>query len=194
MADINKVKKLREETGISVQECKKALEDTGGDLEKAKKELREKGQKMAKEKAKREADQGIVESYIHSNNKIGALIKLKCESGFVARSDEFKELAHELCMQIAAASPLFLKPEDIPEEVIDGEKKIYRKQVEGSGKSEEIVQKIIKGKLKKYKEKVSLLTQSWIKNEDKTVEDLLNEYIAKLGENIVIEEFERFEI
>lgn len=193
MADIEKIKQLRQETGISVQECKKALEEAA-DLEEAKKILREKGKKLAQEKSGREAEQGIIESYIHSNKKVGSLIKLRCESDFVAKSKEFQKLAHELCMQIAASKPLFLKPDDIPEKFLAGEREIYEKQVEGLEKPKKVINEIVEGKLEKYKKEISLLTQPWIRDEEKTIKELINEYIAKLGENIVIEDFKRFEI
>lgn len=193
MADIEKIKQLRQETGISVQECKKALEEAA-DLEEAKKILKKKGKKLAQKKSGREAEQGIIESYIHSNKKVGSLIKLRCESDFVAKSKEFQKLAHELCMQIAASKPLFLKPDDIPEKFLAGEREIYEKQVEGLEKPKKVINEIVEGKLEKYKKEISLLTQPWIRDEEKTIKELINEYIAKLGENIVIEDFKRFEI
>jgi len=122
------------------------------------------------------------------------LLELHCESDFVARSKEFKDLAHELCLQIVAMRPFFVKPEDIPEEFLDGERKIYQKQLEGSGKPQKIVEQIIEGKLKKYKEEVSLISQTWVKDPSKTIDDLVNDYRAKIGENIVIEKFTRYEI
>lgn len=137
---------------------------------------------------------GIIESYIHPNKKIGALVEIRCETDFVAKTEEFKKLAHELCLQIAAMNPLFLIHEDIPEEFLAGERKIYQEQFRGSGKSEKIINEIVDGKLKKYKEEISLLSQSYIKDEIKTIKDLVDEYIAKLGENIVIKRFVRYQI
>jgi len=134
MADVNQLKQLREETGISMMECKKALEEAKGDIEKAKKILREKGKEMVKGRESKGAGQGIVESYVHPGAKIGVLVELYCETDFVAKSEEFKKLAHELCLQVAAMRPLFAKPEDIPEDFLDGERKIYQKQFAGSGK------------------------------------------------------------
>ncbi|MCD6270464.1 elongation factor Ts [bacterium] len=194
MADIEQIKKLRQETGVSIAECKNALEQSNGDINQAKKILREKGEKILKGREGKEAGKGIISSYIHSNGQIGTLLKLSCESDFVAKSEEFKKLAHEICLHIAASNPLFLKPEDIPETFLDGERKIYQKQLEGSGKPEKIVNQIIEGKLNKYKKEVSLLSQLWVKDQTKTIQDLINEYIAKLGEKIEIKNFSRFEI
>jgi len=194
MADIEQIKKLRVETGVSLIECKKVLEESAGDIEKAKKILREKGKELAESKVLREATAGIIESYLHPGNKIGVLLQIHCESDFVARSEEFKKLAHELCLQIAATKPLFLSEKDIPEEFLDGERKIYQKQFEDSGKPQKIVEQIIEGKLNKYKKEISLLFQLWVKDENKTIEDLVKDYIAKLGENIEIKKFTRFEI
>lgn len=192
MADIKNLKKLREQTGISMMECKKALEETSGDIEKAKELLRERGQELIKEG--KEAKEGRVASYIHSNGKIGALLELKCQTDFVAKSDEFKKLAHEICLHIAASKPLFVKSEDIPEEFLDGERKIYKKQFADSGKPEKIVDQIIEGKLDKYKNQVSLFSQPWVKDQSKTIKDLIGEYITKTGENIEVANFERYEI
>ena len=194
MADIEQIKKLRVETGVSLIEYKKVLEESAGDIEKAKKILREKGKELAESKVLREATAGIIESYLHPGNKIGVLLQIHCESDFVARSEEFKKLAHELCLQIAATKPLFLSEKDIPEEFLDGERKIYQKQFENSGKPQKIVEQIIEGKLNKYKKEISLLFQLWVKDENKTIEDLVKDYIAKLGENIEIKKFTRFEI
>jgi len=194
MVTIDQIKQLRQETGVSVIECKKALEEVNGDFDLAKEILRKWGKELASKKSEREAGEGIIESYIHPNKKIGVLIDIRCESDFVAKSEDFKKLAHELCLQIAASNPLFLKEDDIPEEFLDGERKIYREQFKDSGKSENIINQIIEGKLKKYKEEISLLSQPWIKDQDKKIEDVINEYIAKLGENIVIKRFAKYSI
>jgi len=194
MATIDQIKQLRQETGVSVIECKKALEEANGDFDLAKEILRKWGKELAGKKSEREAGEGIIESYIHPNKKIGVLIDIRCESDFVAKSEDFKKLAHELCLQIAASNPLFLKEDDIPEEFLDGERKIYREQFKDSGKPENIINQIIEGKLKKYKEEISLLSQPWIKDQDKKIEDVINEYIAKLGENIVIKRFAKYSI
>ena len=194
MVSIDKVKQLREETGVSVSDCKKALEETKGDIEEAKNILRKWGQELAGKKAEREAGQGIIDSYIHPDQKVGVLLKIRCESDFVARSKEFQNLAHEVCLQIAAMNPLFLKEEDIPEKFLDGERKIYQEQVKDSGKPEEIVSQVVEGKLKKYKEKISLMSQPWIKDESKTIKGLIEENVAQIGENIFVEEFTRYNI
>jgi len=194
MITIDHIKKLREETGVSVSECKKALHEANGDETKAKKILREWGKELAGKKSHREAGSGIIESYIHPDQKVGVMIELRCETDFVAKSEDFKKLAHELCLQVAAMSPLFLNEEDIPEEVLHGEKEIYSEQLKDSGKPKEILEQVIDGKLKKYKEKISLLSQSWVKDDSKTIKQLIEEYIAKIGENIVIKRFSRFDI
>lgn len=194
MANIEQLKQLREETGISMIECKKALEEAEGDIKRAKEILREKGKEMVKGKEGRTISHGLVASYIHPGAKIGVLLHLYCETDFVAKSEDFKKLAHEICLQIAAARPLFCKPEDIPEEFLDGERKIYQKQFADSGKPQKIVDQIIEGKLEKYKKEVSLLSQPWIKDETKTIEELINDYIAKIGEKIEVGKFARYEI
>jgi len=194
MASIDQLKKLRGETGISMIECKKALEEAGDDIEKAKKILREKGTEMIKDREGRSASQGRVISYIHHDGKLGVLLELNCETDFVAKSEEFKKLGHEICLQIAATKPLFVRPDEISEEFLDGEKKIYKKQVADSGKPQEIVEKIVEGKIKKYKEEVSLISQPWVKDNSKTIEDLINDYVSKTGEKIKIGNFSRFEI
>jgi len=191
---IEKLKQLRAETGIPMMDCKNALEEAKGDIEKAKKILREKGKEMLKDRKGKTASAGVVSSYIHANGKIGVLLQLLCESDFVAQSEEFKKLAHELCLQIAASKPLFVRKEDISEEFLDGERKIYEKQIEGSGKPKEITEKIIQGKIEKYKKEVSLLSQEWVKDTTKTVQDLIDDYRAKIGEKIEVGEFVRYEI
>jgi len=194
MVSIDQVKKLREETSISLADCKKALEETEGNIEKAKELLRKWGKEVAQSKINRKTEQGIIESYIHPNKKVGVLVQINCETDFVAKSDDFGKLAHEICLQIAAMKPLFLKSEDIPEEFLDGEKKIYREQLKDSGKPQNIVDQVIDGKIEKYKKEVSLVSQPWIKDETKTIKELIEEVIAKLGENITVKKFTRFEI
>lgn len=194
MANLDLLKQLRQETGVSFADCKQALEESGGDLARAKEILRKKGQKIAELKSQRQTQQGIIEAYIHPNKKVGVLLDLRCESDFVARSKEFQELAHELTLQIAAMKPMYIRPEDIPEEFLAGEKKIYQEQLAGSGKPQKITDQIVEGKIQKYKEEVSLLSQPWIRDEAKTIKELINDYIAKIGENIVIRAFVRYEI
>jgi len=194
MVNIDKIKKLRQETGIGFLECQKALEETNEDIEKAKAILREKGKQIAESKFLRETKQGTIESYLHPGGKVGVLIEICCESDFVAKSPDFKKLAHEICLQITAMKPLFLNADEISEEFLDGERKIYKKQFEGSGKPQEMVDQIIEGKLSKYKKEVSLLDQIWVKDTTKTIKDLIAEYSSKLGENITLKRFTRYEI
>lgn len=194
MVNIEQIKKLREETAVSITDCKKALEETQGNEEKAKELLRKWGKDLAGKKVEKESKEGIIESYIHPNKKIGVLLDIRCQSDFVARSEEFETLAHEICLQIAATKPLFLKEEDIPKAFLDGERKIYEAQVKDSGKPQKIVDQIIEGKLKKYKDEISLASQPWVKDQTKTIKDLIDEAIVKIGENIVIRSFNRFEI
>jgi elongation factor Ts len=194
MATIDIIKQLREETGISISECKKALEESGNDLEKAKEILRKKGKELAQKKASRKAGMGIIETYIHQNKKVGVMLDLRCESDFVANSENFQKLAHEICLQIAAMNPLFVNEEDIPKDVLNKEKEIYAEQIKSSGKPENIAEEIVKGKLEKYKKGVSLISQTWIKDGEKSIKNLVEEYVMSLGENIVIKRFARFEI
>ena len=194
MVSIELIKQLREETGISPTEIKKALEEAKGDIEKAKELLRIWGKSLADKKTTREVKQGIIDTYIHPNSKTGVLLDIRCESDFVAKSPDFKNLAHEICLQIAAMKPMFTSESDIPEEFLDGETKIYTEQIKDSGKPENIVKQIIKGKLKKYKEGISLLSQPWIKDDSKTIKNLVEDAVAKIGENIEVKKFTRYEI
>jgi len=194
MASIEKVKQLREETGVSFADCKKALEEAGDDIEKAKEILRKWGRELAGKKSEREAKEGIVDYYLHPNKKVGVLLDIRSESDFVAKSPEFQNLAHEICLQIASMKPLYVKSEDIPEKVLRNEKEIYKEQFSDSGKPKKVIDGIVEGKLKKYKEEVSLLSQPWIKDSNKTIKELVDEHIAKFGENIVIKKFIRYDI
>ena len=188
------LKKLREQTGISMQECKKALDEAAGDIEQAKKILREKGQQMIKDRSDKPASSGIVDTYIHANGKIGVLLQLLCESDFVAKSSDFRMLAHDICLQIASSKPLFVKASDIDSDFLDGERKIYQKQFADSGKPEKIVSQIIEGKIKKYTDEVCLLSQVFVKNSDKTIQGLIDDVRAKVGERVEVGKFARFEI
>jgi elongation factor Ts len=194
MVSIDEIKRLREETDVSVTECKKALIEARGDMEKAKEILRKWGQDLSGKRVEREAKQGIIEAYIHPNKKVGVLVELRSESDFVARSEGFQKLSHEICLQVAAMKPLFLKREDIPQDFLDGERKIYAEQVKDSGKPKKIIDQIIENKLKKYTEEISLFTQPWIKDDTKTIKYLIDEFIVKTGENVVLRNFSRFEI
>ena len=194
MISVEQIKQLREETELSISEVKKALEESGGDVIKAKEILRTLGKKLVAKKADRETKAGLIVSYVHSNCKTGVLLDIRCESDFVSNGPDFRNLAHELCLQIAATKPLFVSEKDIPGEFLDGETKIYQEQIKDSGKPENIVKQIIDGKLNKYKESVCLLSQEWVKDETKTVKNLIEDTVGKIGENIEIRKFARFEI
>ena len=186
------VKELRDRTGAGIMACKKALIETDGDVEKAVEHLRKKGIAKADKKASREAKEGIIESYIHFNGQLGVLIEVNCETDFVARTDDFKELAKSLAMHIAAMKPQYVSPEDVPEDVIAKEKDIYREQMKNSGKPDNIIEKILEGKINKFYSEVCLLDQEYVKDDSKKAKDFIKEYIAKLGENIVVKRFALF--
>lgn len=188
------VRKLRDMTGAGVMDCKKALEEAEGDFDKAVEILRKKGAAKAAKKAGRATTEGIITSYVHFNGKIGVLLELNCETDFVARTDEFKELAYNLAKQVAAMSPRWVSREDVPEEVIEKEKEIYREQLKDSGKPENVIEKIIEGKLNKFFEEYCLLEQDYIFEEGKKVRDIITEAIAKIGENIKVSRFVRMEV
>jgi elongation factor Ts len=193
MADLDLLKQLREETCISLGECKKALEEANGDLGRAKEILKKRGAAVALKKAEREAGMGIVETYVHSNKRLGVMIQLACETDFVSRSDDFQALAHEICLQIASMKPTYVKEEEIPEEDMKKMNEIFMEQAAGMGKSKEIAEGIVKGKLEKFKKETCLISQPWIKDDSKTIKDLINEYIAKVGENILVKKFVIYE-
>jgi len=188
------VKELRQRTGIGVMECKQALQGSKGDIEKAITILRKKGYARAKEKMSREATEGVVGSYIHLDGKIGVLVEVNCESDFVARNEEFKELVKNIAMHIAASNPKYISSEDIPQEEIEEEKEITREQFKNSKKPPEIVEKIVQGKLKKFYEEVCLENQTYIKDDKISVKEFVASSIAKFGENIKIKRFARFEL
>jgi elongation factor Ts len=188
------VKELREATGAGILDCKEALEANGGDFEKAATYLREKGMAAAAKRADREAKEGLIGSYIHAGSRVGALIEVNCETDFVARTDQFQELAHDLAMQVVAAKPSYLTKEDIPAEVLEQEKAVYRAQMADSDKPAEILERIIEGKLQKFYEEACLMEQPFIKDTAIAVSDLVKQKIALLGENIVVRRFVRFEI
>ncbi len=188
------VKELRDRTGAGMMDCKNALVENHGDIEKSIDYLREKGLAKAAKKASRTASDGPVFSYIHTNGKLGALIELNCETDFVAKTDEFQRLGHELCLHIAAAAPQFLCREEVTDDILAREKEIYRQQALEEGKPEKIVDMIADGKINKFFENNCLLEQAWIRDGDNKVKDLIVEAIAKLGENIVLRRFSRFSI
>lgn len=188
------VKELRERTGIGMMECKKALQESTGDIEKAIKVLRKKGYARAKEKMSREAADGVVGSYIHLDGKIGVLVEVNCESDFVARNEEFKELVKNIAMHIAAANPQYVSSAEVPENVLEQEKEVIREQFKDSKKPAEIMERIVQGKLRKFYEEVCLIDQPFIKDDKISVKELVASYIAKFGENIKIRRFARFEL
>lgn len=188
------VKELRQRTGIGVMECKEALTECAGDIEKAIAVLRKKGAARAQERMNREASQGVIHSYIHMEGKLGVLVEVNCESDFVARNEEFKGLAKNIAMQIAAANPRFVSSEDVPEGELEQEKEIIRGQLQDSNKPPQIIEKIVEGKLKKFFQEVCLLDQPYIKDDKITVQQLITATIAKFGENIKVRRFARFEL
>ncbi|RKX63504.1 MAG: translation elongation factor Ts [Thermodesulfobacteriota bacterium] len=188
------VKQLRERTAAGFMDCKKALEEAKGDIEKAIDILRKKGLAIAAKRAAKEASEGVVTAYIHSNKKIGVLVEVNCETDFVARTSEFQEFAHNLAMQIAATNPVAISRDQVPSEILEREKKIYEEQLKEAGKPENIIPKILEGKLEKFYKENVLLEQPFIKNPELTIQDLLNEIITKTGEKIVIKRFCRFQI
>ena len=193
MSNVGDIRKLREQTGAGMMAAKKALEEASGDFDKAVDLLRQRGVKVAASKGERATGQGLVEAYIHMGGKLGVLVEVACETDFVARTDKFKELAHDLAMHVAASNPLYLEPSEIPMEVIAHEKQIYTEQLSAEGKKKgEMVEKIIEGKLAKFYQEVCLLQQPFFKNDKLTVADVITAAIAAIGENIKVKRFARF--
>ena len=188
------IKELRDKTQAGMLDCKKALIETNGDMEKAVDTLRKKGLASAAKKMGTETTEGIIASYIHSNGKIGVIVELKSVTDFVAKNEEFVALAKEIAMQVAATAPMFVSPEQVPEELIEREKDIYREQMKSSGKPENVVEKIVEGKLAKYYSEVCLLEQEYIKDSSIKIKDLIKQKIAAFGENIEVGRFARFQI
>lgn len=196
MAEISAqlVKELREATSAGILDCKKALNETNGDFDAAVEVLRKKGLSSAAKKASRETNEGVIGHYIHPGSKMASLIEVNCETDFVARTDQFQDLARDLAMHVVAAHPLYLSREDVPEEVVAREKEIYAEQMANSGKPEHVLEKIIEGKLDKWYSEVCLLEQGFVKDPDTKVQDLLTSSIASLGENIRVNKFSRIVI
>ncbi len=188
------VKNLRAETGAGVLDCRNALQKTDGDFDKAVELLREKGLAAAAKKATREAREGIIGSYIHTGAKVAALVELNCETDFVARTPDFQQLAKDQAMQVVAASPQYVRPEDIPAAVIESEKQEARTQMADSEKPTEIVERVIEGKIEKFYDENCLLRQKFIKDETLTISDLITQMVAKMGENVVVRRFVRYEL
>src|SRR5216683_450314 len=188
------VKELRERTGAGFSDCRAALVEAGGDIEKAISVLRKKGQAAAAKKAQREASEGLVGSYIHAGGKIGVLVELNCESDFVARTDAFQQLSHDIAMHVAALDPRYLRREEVTPEMLEKEREIYRAQALATGKPEAVVEKIVTGKMEKFYEENCLYEQHFIKDEGTTIGEMVTQAIAKLGENISIRRLARFKV
>jgi elongation factor Ts len=191
---MEEIKTLRERTGAGVMDVKAALAESDGNIERAVEILRKKGAASAVKKSGRDAKEGWIGSYVHSNGKIGVIVEINCETDFVARNADFQEFTKTIAMQIAATDPLVVKPEDVSEELVNKEKEIAIEQLKAEGKPEAMFDKILEGKMKKFREERALITQPFIKDQDKTVGDLLSEAVAKIGENIQIGRFKRIEI
>ena len=188
------VSELRARTGCGMMDCKKALVECNGDAEKAIDFLREKGPAKAAKKADRNAKDGRIFSYIHNTGKVGVMVEIDCETDFVAKTEDFQQLGHDVAMHIAASNPQYVAPEDVPADVLDREKAIYREQLAAEGKPAQIIDKILEGKVRKFYEQVCLLEQPWIRDDEKKIKDLVIEQIAKMGENMKIRRFSRFSI
>lgn len=188
------VKKLREQTGAGMMDCKRALEESNGDMEAATEYLRKKGAATAAKRADRETNQGVVEAYIHAGGRIGTLVELNCETDFVAKTDDFKQLAHDIAMQIAAMNPQYIKREDVDQATIDKELEIYTQQAVNEGKPANVAEKIAQGRLDKFYQETCLLEQSFIKDSGKTITDLIAEATGKIGEKISIRRFQRYHL
>ncbi len=191
---VEQIKELREVTGAGILDCRKALEQANGDFDKAVDYLREKGLATAAKRADREASEGTVELYSHGQGRVGVMVEVNCETDFVARSEAFRTLAHELALQIAASSPHYLRSENIPDEVLEHERGIALARAREEGKPEPVIEKIVEGRLEKFKDEVCLLRQPYIRDENITVEQLVMQNIAAIGENVVIRRFARWEL
>lgn len=194
MGTIEKIKELREKTGAGIVDVKKAFDEALGDEVKAIEILRKRGQDKALKKGDRAAHEGIIISYVHSNDRVGALVQLLCETDFVARNEEFRELGHDIALHIVALAPHFIKPEEIPGDVIDKEREIWSEQLSAEGKAMEMLEKILIGKEEKFRRDNALLTQAFVKDPSKTVGELIAEKVHKIGENIQVGSFVRYEI
>lgn len=193
MVTAGMVKELREKTGAGMMDCKKALSESNGDMEKAIEILREKGIASAAKKAGRIAAEGLVDSYIHGDGRIGVLVEVNIETDFAAKNEEFKAFVKDIAMQVAAAKPEYVRREEVPADIIEKEKEILKAQALNEGKPEKIVEKMVEGRIEKFYKEVCLLEQPWVKDPDKSIQELLNEKIATIGENINIRRFARFE-
>jgi elongation factor Ts len=194
VSELEAIKELRARTGAGMMDCKKALLEAAGDIQKAIDVLRKKGVAKAESKAGRAAKEGIIEAYIHPGSKLGVLLELNCETDFVALNEEFQQLAHDIAMHIAATDPVSVSREDVSEEVIAHEREIYADQAKESGKPEQIIDKIVEGRLDKYFKERCLLEQPFVKDSEKTVQEVITEAIARIGENIKVQRFTRFKV
>lgn len=188
------VKELRDKTNAGMMDCKKALGETEGDMEKAIDFLRQKGLAVARKRAGRSTSEGVIQTYIHAGGKLGVMVEVNCETDFVAKTDDFQNFSREVAMHVAAMNPIAVRREDIPEDQVAREAEIYKKQAMDSGKPENIAEKMVTGKLDKFFAEVSLMEQKFVKNPDLSIHDLLNDLIAKMGENITIKRFARFQV
>ena len=191
---IEKIKQLREETAAGMMDVKRALEESGGDLEGARRVLRERGQAIAAKKSSREAHEGVIEAYVHFNGRVGVLVEVNCETDFVARTPEFRDFARNVALHVASMNPLTVSPENIPQEVLAEERAIAEKQARETGKPENIIERIVEGRVDKFVKEKALLTQDYVKEPNKSVGDLLQETIQKVGENVVVRRFVRYEL
>jgi elongation factor Ts len=191
---IEKIKQLREETAAGMMDVKRALEESGGDLEGARRVLRERGQAIAAKKSSRETHEGLIEAYVHFNGRVGVLVEVNCETDFVSRTPEFRDLARNVALHVASMNPLTVSPENIPQEVLAEERAIAEKQARETGKPENIIERIVEGWMDKFVKETALLTQDYVKEPDKSVGDLLQETIQKVGENVVVRRFVRYEL
>lgn len=191
---LEKIKELREITGVSMMGCKKALEETEDDIKKAIEFLRKKGEMKAAERSARSTSQGVITSYIHGNAKLGVLLQMGCETDFVAKTDDFKNLAYDIAMHVAAMNPLNIHPDDILHELLEKEREIWRVQLKNEGKNDKMIDNILVGKEKKFREENTLLKQQFVKNPEITVEQLLTDAMTKMGENIKVVRFARFSV
>jgi len=188
------IKELRAATGAGVLDCRKALTDADGDFQKAVDWLREKGMATAAKRADRDASQGVVELYSHGSGRVGVMVEVNCETDFVARSEKFRELAHELALQIAASAPRYVKEEEIPAEVLEHEGEIARARAKEEGKPENVAEKIVQGRIEKFKDEVVLMRQAYIRDESITIEKLILQAVGTIGENILVRRFQRWEL
>jgi elongation factor Ts len=186
------VKRLRDITGAGMMDCKRALEEASGDLDRAQEILREQGKAGVEKRAGRQASEGVVEAYIHGEGRVGVLVEVNCETDFVARTPDFKELAHEIALQVAATDPQWAQRDDVPSEIVEGERKIYEEQARSGGKPENVLGRIVDGKLEAFFKQTVLLEQPYIRDDSKRVGDLVKEVAAKVGENVVVRRFTRY--